>query len=192
MRLEGNHRSKKGASFEATAAGNGTTPVVARAYPVYWSSRAMSVQKRPASRQIQPIGFSGRLEAIRAPTIVKARKGARINRLAMAPPEPQSLEGCAAGAVTYKDKIVSMVPATNMAPEMPASDQASQEEARVFALPTSPSRRCVPSATTPLYRTLVSQALRNAVRESIRTNFVELRYGEVRRIPIPRTPLNKG
>src|SRR5215211_6320892 len=149
---------------------------------MYWSSRAMSVQKRPATKQIQPIGFSGRLEAIRAPTIVKARKGARINRLAMAPPEPQSLEGCAAGAVTYKDKIVSMAPATNMAPDRPASDQASQEEARVFALPTSRSRRCVPSTTTPLYRTLVSQALRNALRESMRTNFLELRKGEVRSI----------
>src|SRR5215210_2856928 len=99
---------------------------------MYWSSRAMSVQKRPATRQIQPIGFSGRLEAIRAPTIVKARKGARINRLPMAPPEPQSLEGCATGAVTYKDKMVSMAPATNMAPERPASDQASQETARVL------------------------------------------------------------
>src|SRR5215208_7239616 len=121
----------------------------------------MSVQKRPATKQIQPIGFSGRLEAIRAPTIVKARKGARINRLPMAPPEPQSLESCAAGAVTYKDKMVSMAPATNMAPERPASDQASQEEARVFALPTSRSRRCVPSVTTPLYSTTVSQALRS-------------------------------
>src|SRR5829696_7063758 len=151
----------------------------------------MSVQKRPATRQIQPIGFSGRLEAIRAPTIVKARKGAWINRLPMAPPEPQSLKGCAAGAVTYKDKMVSMAPATNMAPERPASDQASQEEARVFALPSSRSRRCVPSATTPLYRTLVSQALRNAVREGIRTNFLELRKAEVRSINLPCTRTNR-
>src|SRR5829696_6250431 len=156
---------------------------------MYWSSRAMSVQKRPATKQIQPMGFSGRLEAIRAPTIVKARKGARINRLPMAPPEPQSLEGCAAGAVTYKEKMVSMAPATNMAPERPASDQASQEEARVFALPSSRSRRCVPSATMPLYRTIVSQALRNTVRESIRTNFVERRYGEVRVLGILRSSL---
>src|SRR5215208_1792984 len=126
----------------------------------------MSVQKRPATKQIQPIGFSGRLEAIRAPTIVKVRKGARINRSPMAPPEPQSLERCAAGAVTYKVKMVSMAPATNMAPERPASAQASQEEARVFTLPTSGSRCCVLSATTPLYRTIVSQALRNALRKN--------------------------
>src|SRR5919112_319816 len=99
---------------------------------MYWPSKAMSVQKRPATRQIQPIGFSGRLEAIRAPTIVKVRKGASINRPPMAPPEPQSLEGCAAGAVTYNDKMVSMAPATNMAPERPASDQASHEAARVL------------------------------------------------------------
>src|SRR5829696_4857471 len=90
----------------------------------------MSVQKRPATRQIQPIGFSGRLEAIRAPTIVKARKGARIYRLPMAPPEPQSLEGWAAGAVTYKDKMVSMALTTKAAPERPASDHASQAAMR--------------------------------------------------------------
>src|SRR5215211_2224940 len=99
---------------------------------MYWPSKTMSVQKRPATRQIQPIGFSERLEAIRAPTIVKARNGARINRSPMAPPEPQSLEGCAAGAVTSRDKMVSMAPATNMAPERPASDQANQEAARVL------------------------------------------------------------
>jgi hypothetical protein len=87
----------------------------------------MSVQKRPASKQIQPIGFSGRLEAIKAPTKVKVRKGARINRLPMAPPEPQSLESWAAGAVTYKDKMVKMAPATNMAPEERPRNQASQE-----------------------------------------------------------------
>src|SRR5215203_4933532 len=91
---------------------------------MYWSSRAMSVQKRPEARQIQPIGFSGRLEAIRAPTIVKARKGARSKMLAIAPPVPQSLGHFAAGAVTYTDKTVSMAPATNMVPERPASDQA--------------------------------------------------------------------
>src|SRR5919199_6039952 len=119
---------------------------------MYWSSSTMSVQKRPATKQIQPIGFAGRLEAIRAPTIVKARKGARIKRLPMAPPEPQSLEGCAAGAVTYKDKMVSMAPATNIAPERPASDQASQEEARVL-IPPVPRSCCgrAPSVTTPLY-----------------------------------------
>jgi hypothetical protein len=29
--------------------------------------------------------------------------------------------------VTYKEKMVKMAPATNMAPERPRSDQASQE-----------------------------------------------------------------
>ena len=79
---------------------------------------------------------------------MKARKGARINRLPMAPPEPQSLEGCAAGAVTTKDKMVSMAPATNMAPERPASDQANHVEARARPLAPSRSRSFVPSATT--------------------------------------------
>ena len=151
----------------------------------------MSIHKKPAVRQIQPIGFWGRLEAIRAPTRGKARKGKKITRPLMGPAVPHVLGGRVAGA-SSTDMMVSATLAKNMATERPASDQASQEEARVFALPSSRSRRCVPSATTPLYRTLVSQALRNAVREGIRTNFLELRQHEVRRIPLPRTRVNKG
>jgi hypothetical protein len=36
---------------------------------------AKDIQNRPEMRQIQPIGFLGRLEAIRPPTMGKARKG---------------------------------------------------------------------------------------------------------------------
>jgi hypothetical protein len=131
------------------------------------------------------------LEAIRAPTRGKARKGKKITRPPMGPAVPHVLGGRVAGAPST-DKMVSATLAKNMATERPASDQASQEEARVFALPSSRSRRCVPSATTPLYSTLVSQALRNAVREGIRTNFLELRTGEVRRTHLLRRWVNKG
>src|SRR5215208_4112290 len=124
----------------------------------------MSIHNKPSVRQIQPMGFSGCLEAIRAPTIGKARKGTKISRALKIPPVPQVLGTCADRAATYSATL-----AKNMAPERPASDQASQEEARVFALPTSRSRRCVPSATTPLYRTLVSQALRQTLRRSFST-----------------------
>src|SRR5215204_4549607 len=70
------------------------------------SSTTMYIQNKPAARQIQPIGFSGRLEAIRAPTRGKARKGKKINRLLKGPAVPQSLEGCVAGPM-YKDETVS-------------------------------------------------------------------------------------
>ena len=73
-----------------------------------------------------------------APTRGKARKGEKINRPLRGPAVPQSLEveGCVA-APTNKDETVSATPTTNIATERAASDQASQEEARVLtpALP---------------------------------------------------------
>src|SRR5215210_9095844 len=67
-------------------------------------------------------------------------------------------------------------------------------EGRGFIPPIPRLCSLVPSATTPLYRRLVSQALRNAVRESIRTNFLELRKAEVqlRRISLPKLFGNSG
>jgi hypothetical protein len=89
----------------------------------------MSIHKKPAVRQIQPIGFKGRLEAIRAPTRGKARKGRKITRPPMSPPVPHVLGDRVAGA-SYKDMMVSATLAKNMATERPASDQASREAAR--------------------------------------------------------------
>ena len=60
-----------------------TLPVVASSYAWDASPRAKDIQNRPATRQIQPIGFSGRFDAIRAPTIGKARKGTYVNSLPM-------------------------------------------------------------------------------------------------------------
>src|SRR5215208_2682794 len=93
------------------------------------SPRTISIQNRPAARQIQPIGLLGRLEAIRAPTSGKARKGKKITRPPSALAVPHSLEGCVAGA-SGKDRTVSAPPPTNMAPESAASDQASQAAVR--------------------------------------------------------------
>jgi hypothetical protein len=57
----------------------------------------MNIQNRPATRQIQPIGFPGRLEEIRAPTRGKAKKGETNSRLLRGPEVPHSLGPCVAG-----------------------------------------------------------------------------------------------
>jgi hypothetical protein len=53
-----------------------------------------TIQMMPAARQIQPIGFPGRSEAIRAPTKGKARKGNGKMSTALSPPVPQLLGDC--------------------------------------------------------------------------------------------------
>src|SRR5918992_4030370 len=115
----------------------------------------MSIHKKPAVRQIQPIGFWGRLEAIRAPTRGKARKGKKITRPPMSPPVPHVLGGRVAGAA-YKDMMVSATLAKNMATERPASDQASQAAARRLIPPTPRPCSLAPFVTTLLYSTTVS------------------------------------
>src|SRR5215203_4883626 len=121
----------------------------------------LSIQKSPTAKQIQPMGLWGRLEAIRAPTGGKARKGTNTNR---SPTVPQVLEGRVSGAPD-KDKRVSTTPATNIVRESPASAQASQEAARDLIPPTPRSCSASPSLTTPLYRRTVSRTLRLALRE---------------------------
>jgi hypothetical protein len=97
------------------------------------------IQNRPATMQIQPIGFSGRLDAIKPPTTGKARKGEKISRLLRGPAVPQSLGGCVAGPA-YKDRTVSAKPSRNMATERAASDHASQEAVRpLIPLPPLPA-----------------------------------------------------
>src|SRR5918997_1448218 len=121
----------------------------------------MSIQKKPAVRQIQPMGFWGRLEAIRAPTRGKARKGKKISRPPMSPPVPHVLGGRVAGAA-YKDMMVSATLAKYMATERPASDQPTQAAVRWLIPPLLRSCSLAPSVTTPLYSTTVSRALREA------------------------------
>src|SRR5215213_7706295 len=123
----------------------------------------MIIQNRPAARQIQPIGFSGRLEEIRAPTSGKARNGEKISRPLRGPAVPQSLKGCVAGPA-YKDRTVSAKLSKNMATERAASDHASQEAVRPF-IPLPPVACCLdPVVTTPLYRIPGSRTLREPLR----------------------------
>src|SRR5215212_2413087 len=140
----------------------------------------MSVHNKPSARQIQPIAFSGRLEAIRAPTSGKTRKSPPPKR---APTVPQVLEGRVSGAPD-KNKRVSATPATNMVRERPASDQASQEEARELIPPPPRSCSVSPSVTTPLYRTTVSQTSRRPLRERrAAANFAEHPFRDCLKIP---------
>src|ERR671921_2882061 len=99
------------------------------------------IQNRPATMQIQPIGLSGRLDAIRPPTTGKARKGEKISRLLRGPVVPQSLGGCVAGPA-YKDRTVSAKLSKNMATERAASDNASQEGVRPL-IPLPPVACCL-------------------------------------------------
>src|SRR5918997_2443887 len=110
-----------------------------------------SIQKVPTARQIQPIGFSGRLDAIRAPTTGKARKESREITWPLSPPVPQGLGTCMDLAGMY-----NAIVAANMANERPARDQASKAEVRRLIPPISRLCSLVPSVTTLLYSTTVS------------------------------------
>src|SRR3712207_1688161 len=113
---------------------------------------AMSIHNKPTARQIQPAGLWGRLEAIRAPTKGKAKKGTKINMpLTKVKLVPQLL-----GTGAERARRSSATLATNMATQRPASDHASQEAARVLILPTPRSCSLAPANTTPLYSTTVS------------------------------------
>src|SRR5215212_4392 len=68
----------------------------------------------PMDRQIQPIGFSGRLDAIRAPTTGKARKGSREINSPLSPPAPQEL-----GTSTDLAGMYNAIVAANRATERP-------------------------------------------------------------------------
>src|SRR5829696_2417326 len=107
----------------------------------------MTIQKMPTARHIQPMGLWGRLEAIRAPTKGKARKGKTTMSTALSPPVPQELGGC-----TDRVAMYSAADAADMATERPASDHASQAAARVLIPPTPRPCSLAPSVTTLLYR----------------------------------------
>src|SRR5215218_6633643 len=110
-----------------------------------------NIHNKPSVRQIQPMGLWGRLEAIRAPTRGKAKKGTKSNRPPMLRLAPQLLGTGAERASTHSATL-----ATNMATERPASDHASQEAARVLIPPILRPCSLLSSDTTPLYSTPVS------------------------------------
>src|SRR5215216_7487365 len=124
----------------------------------------LSIQKSPTAKQIQPMGLWGRLEAIRAPTKGKARKGSMKTNTMLKPPVPQVIGGCTdRGRMMYNATF-----ATNMTSARVASDQASQVAARVLIPPTPRLCSLAPSVTTPLYSTTVSKALRQPLRGDLK------------------------
>src|SRR5918997_6088074 len=119
-----------------------------------------SIQMMPAARHIQPMGFLGCLEAIRAPTKGKARKGNRKTKMMLTIPlVPQELGGCAGRVAMYRPMV-----ATHEMSESVASDQASRAALWRLIPPTPCLCSLSPSVTTPLYTATVSKALREALR----------------------------
>src|SRR5215218_5843202 len=91
------------------------------------------------------MGFSGRFEAIKAPTTGKARKGTPPH---ISPRTPHTLASLALGP-TYKDETASTTTAKNMATESPPSNHASHAKTRVLILPTPRPRFLAPLASRP-------------------------------------------
>src|SRR5215213_8366702 len=116
----------------------------------------LSIQKSPTAKQIQPIALWGRLEAIRAPTKGKARKGTMKTNKMLKPPVPQVIGGCAdGGRMMYNATF-----ATNMISERVASDQASHAAVRALMPPIPRPCFLAPTVTPPLYSTTASRVLR--------------------------------
>src|SRR5215207_3040323 len=113
----------------------------------------------PTARHIQPMGLLGRLEAIRAPTRGKARKGNRKMSTTLRPPVPQLAGGCTDRVRKYNTTV-----ATNITSERAPDDQASRAAVRRLIPPTSLPCSLAPSVTTPLYTPSVPQALRQTLR----------------------------
>src|SRR5215217_3479611 len=111
---------------------------------------ALIIQMMPTARHIQPIGFLGRLEAIRAPTRGKSRKGSTKLSTPLAPPVPQLPGGCIEPVAMY-----SATDAAAMINERPASDHASQVAARWLTLASPRCCSLAPAVITPVYRTTV-------------------------------------
>src|SRR5918997_2266963 len=93
----------------------------------------LTIQKMPTAKQIQPMGFSGRLEAIRAPTKGKARKGRTRTSTALSPPVPQLVGGCKDRVATYNTML-----AAHRSSERAASDHANQAAVRWLISPAPP------------------------------------------------------
>src|ERR671921_1504742 len=122
----------------------------------------VSIHRRPSVSKIHPMGLRGRVEAIKAPTMANAKKSTWPKRPTKARLTLQLLGICADRASTYSGML-----AKNKATDRAASDHASQEAARVLIPPTSDLRSLVSSNTTPLYSTIVSQALRQTLRGDV-------------------------
>src|SRR5215212_2434706 len=92
-----------------------------------------SIHNKPSTSKSQPMGWWGRLEAIRAPTRGKARKDRKTSVSLTVSTVTRSLGHCAEEAGTE-----STMMGANMVTERPASDQASHAGG-VAAHPTDSS-----------------------------------------------------
>src|SRR5215213_3843706 len=123
-------------------------------------------------QKIQPIGFWGRREATRAPTvgytsssIVKSTSKPKNNSLA-------GIRGV---------RSLSSTPSSVRATETAHTDHANHAAERALILPIPRLCWLAPSVTTLLYSTAVFQALRQTLRSRrSRTNFREWGFSEVR------------
>src|SRR5918998_1912205 len=107
-------------------------------------------------QKIQPMGFSGRREEIVAPTV---EKDPMARSEMMAPAAPSVLFS---GSGYRKPKTTVMTTSSTVSAH---SDQASQAAARSLIPPAPRPCFLAPSVRTlPLYSTIVSQALRKALR----------------------------
>src|ERR671910_2553288 len=104
----------------------------------------------PAARQIQPMALPGRLEAMRAPTIGKGRKGIMAHNGVLMPSVPQLL-----GGRTGRVAICRATAARNKATQSAARDQASHEVARVL-IPLAPCSGAWFPRSRPYSTTLLS------------------------------------
>src|SRR3712207_2747702 len=105
------------------------------------------IQMMPTARHIHPTGFLGCLEAIRAPTRGKVRKGRTTMSTALSPPVPQLLGGCTDRVATYNTML-----AAHRRSERAHSDQASRAAVRRLIPPTPCPCFLARSVTTLLYR----------------------------------------
>src|SRR5829696_1020960 len=97
-----------------------------------YSLTPRSRNKKPTVRQIQPMGLLGRLEAMRAPTIGKARKGTPINKSVRVNLVLTLPGTCGADLM----RTYSATMAKNMATHNMDNDHASQEATRPLILLT--------------------------------------------------------
>jgi hypothetical protein len=131
------------------------------------------------------MGFSGRCEAIKAPTTENDTIWVRRMTVVGIPVSTISYRVCPLRRLKIRHAPASATHSRH-------SDQASHAARRVLISPTPRSCSLAPSVTTPLYNTTVCQALRQTQRSRIsKANFRENPKGEVRRIPILRPSVNK-
>src|SRR5215208_6634502 len=125
----------------------------------YREVKVLVLTATPERHNSQPTGFSGRQDATMAPTVTSITTSAF----------PRQKVGM--GAVGYRRFRTRRTRLSDVSvTEIVHSDQATQAAARRL-IPPTPRCRCVASTvTTPLYRTTVSQALRQTLRRSFPTS----------------------